>query len=62
MPIEDASFGLTAHRPLGSINRVRRPAYEALGAWRHEVNATEERGPISMAEVPDQAASRGSSS
>lgn len=46
-------FGLTAHRPLGSLNRLRRPAYEALGAWRHEVNAVEERDPVSLADVPD---------
>lgn len=46
-------YGLTDHRPLGSINRVRRKAYEVLGAWRHDVNAVEERNPISLSEIPD---------
>lgn len=46
-------WGLSAHRPLGSINRVRRRAYEELGAWRHEMNAVEPTEPRSLAEVPD---------
>lgn len=45
-------YGLVAHRPLGSINRVRRRAYEVLGAWRHDVNATDEHNPTSLADVP----------
>lgn len=44
--------GLVAHRPLGSINRVRRRAYDELGAWRHEVNARDEHDPRTLAEVP----------
>ena len=46
-------YGLIAHRPLGSINRVRRKAYEVLGAWRHDVNATVEQNPSSLGDVPD---------
>lgn len=46
-------FGLTAFRPLGSINRVRRAGYERLGAWRHEKNATTEVDPVTLADVPD---------
>lgn len=46
-------WGLTAHRPLGSINRVRRRAYEELGRWRHEMNAVEPVEPRSLSEVPD---------
>lgn len=45
--------GLVAHRPLGSINRVRRRAYEELGAYRHEVNARTEENPTRLADVPD---------
>ncbi|MDP9443505.1 MAG: hypothetical protein M3P83_03750 [Actinomycetota bacterium] len=46
-------YGVTAHRPLGSINRVRRRAYEVLGAWRHDVNAVAEQDPVTLAEIPD---------
>ena len=46
-------YGLAAHRPLGSINRVRREAYEVLGAWRHDVNAQAEQDPTRLADVPD---------
>lgn len=45
-------YGLTAFRPLGSINRVRRRAYEVLGGWRHDVNARAEQDPTTLAEVP----------
>ena len=31
---------LTAHRPLGGINRVRRQAYAISSAWRHEHSGT----------------------
>jgi len=44
--------GLVEHRPLGSINRVRRRAYAELGAWRHEVNARAEADPRTLDEVP----------
>ena len=46
-------YGLAAHRPLGSINRLRRTAYERLGGIRHEVNDREERDPRTLADVPD---------
>ena len=46
-------YGLAAFRPLGSINRVRRRAYEELGGWRHDVNARAEHNPTSLADVPD---------
>lgn len=45
-------YGLTAHRPLGSINRVRNRAYAELGAWRHAANAAAETDPAILAEVP----------
>jgi hypothetical protein len=45
-------FGLSAFRPLGSINRVRRRGYEELGKWRHNVNAQQEHNPTSVEEVP----------
>ncbi len=44
--------GLVAHRPLGSINRVRRRAYEELGAFRHTQNARAEENPTSLQDVP----------
>ncbi len=44
--------GLVAHRPLGSINRLRRRGYEELGARRHEMNAVAERDPTSLADLP----------
>jgi len=45
--------GLAAHRPLGSINRVRRAGYEVLGQWRHDENAVTQVDPRSLSEVPD---------
>lgn len=45
--------GLVAHRPLGSINRVRRRAYEELGRVRFETNAVTPQEPRSLSEVPD---------
>ena len=35
-------YSLTVHHPLGSINRVRRRAYEVLGGRRHDVNGAQE--------------------
>ncbi|RYZ32272.1 MAG: catalase [Propionibacteriaceae bacterium] len=46
-------FGLAAHRPLGSINRVRNRVYAELGAYRHEQNARTEENPTSLTQVPD---------
>ena len=45
--------GLAAHRPLGSINRVRRRAYDELGAFRHDQNARVEEDPTSLDQVPN---------
>lgn len=44
--------GLAAHRPLGSINRVRNRAYAELRAFRHSQNARTEENPTSLAQVP----------
>lgn len=44
---------LAAHRPLGSIMRVRRKAYESSSAFRHRMNGVERVEPASLAEIPD---------
>ena len=38
--------GLTAHRPLGSINRARQPAYEDIAAFRASRNGCPIREPV----------------
>lgn len=43
---------LPAHRPLGSIMRVRRLAYETSSRFRHEMNAQTRREPRSIDELP----------
>ena len=43
--------GLAAHRPLGAINRVRKPTYEASAAFRSHANGCPVREP-SRAELP----------
>lgn len=45
--------GLAAHRPLGSVNRLRRRAYEAIGAQRFALNAVEGTEMRSADELPD---------
>ena len=45
--------GLAAHRPLGSVNRLRRRAYEELGAQRTGLNAVEGTTMRSVDELPD---------
>lgn len=45
-------FGRTDLRPLGSINRVRRAAYQQLGDFRHALNARDEVDPTTLAYVP----------
>ncbi len=40
-------------RPLGSINRVRKPAYRASSRRRHEYNDRAGFEPISIGDVPD---------
>ena len=43
---------LEAHRPLGSIMRVRRLAYEASSRFRHEMNAQPRVEPKSPSDIP----------
>lgn len=45
--------GLAAHRPLGSVNRLRRQAYEELGKQRTDLNAVEGTTMRSIDELPD---------
>ena len=45
--------GLAAHRPLGSVNRLRRAGYEELGKQRTDLNAVEGTTMRSVAELPD---------
>lgn len=45
--------GLAAHRPLGSVNRLRRRAYEELGAQRGASNAVTVTEMRAAAELPD---------
>ena len=45
--------GLAAHRPLGSVNRLRKQAYVELGEQRGELNATTLTELRSAAELPD---------
>ena len=44
---------LPAHRPLGSIMRVRQRAYDASSAFRHRMNARPRAEPRSIDELPD---------
>lgn len=44
---------LPDHRPLGSIMRVRRQAYETSSAYRHRVNARPRVEPRTIDELPD---------
>ena len=41
------------HRPLGSIQRVRRQVYEASSRYRHEMNQQRKVEPRSIEEMPD---------
>lgn len=45
--------GIAAHRPLGSIMRIRKAAYESSSALRHRLNALPRREPASLDEIPD---------
>lgn len=45
--------GLAAHRPLGSVNRLRKQAYDELGEQRAELNATALTEMRSASELPD---------
>jgi hypothetical protein len=45
--------GLAAHRPLGSINRLKLRVYDASSDYRHEVNGIARVEPVSADELPD---------
>lgn len=45
--------GLAAHRPLGSINRLRRHVYDALGSQRFGLNAVSGTEMTDIDELPD---------
>lgn len=45
--------GLEAHRPLGSINRLKLKVYEASSDFRHQVNNIERHEPSDISELPD---------
>jgi hypothetical protein len=45
--------GLAAHRPLGSINRLKKLVYEASSDFRHRVNNVARMEPASVADLPD---------
>ena len=44
---------LPEHRPLGSIQRSRKVAYEVSTQYRHKMNATQIKEPTSIDELPD---------
>ena len=44
---------LATHRPLGSIMRLRRAAYQASSHFRHEMNARPLTEPVDISELPD---------
>ncbi|MFC8043395.1 catalase family protein [Nocardia sp. NPDC057353] len=45
--------GLDAHRPLGSINRLKQRVYEASSNYRHQVNNAPRVEPADVSELPD---------
>jgi hypothetical protein len=45
--------GLAAHRPLGSINRLKKDVYDASSIYRHEVNRAPSLEPTDIAQLPD---------
>jgi hypothetical protein len=45
--------GLAAHRPLGSINRLKLKVYEASSNFRHEKNQVPRLEPTDIAELPE---------
>lgn len=45
--------GLAAHRPLGSINRLKQKVYEASSNFRHEKNHMPRLEPTDIAELPE---------
>lgn len=45
--------GLEAHRPLGSINRMKLRVYEASSDYRHRMNGIERLEPTNISQLPD---------
>ncbi|MED5816286.1 catalase family protein [Mycolicibacterium sp. 050232] len=45
--------GLEAHRPLGSINRMKLKVYEASSNFRHQMNHIDRHEPADISELPD---------
>lgn len=45
--------GLEAHRPLGSINRLKLKVYEASSDFRHKMNHIDRHEPADISELPD---------
>ncbi|MEX3649309.1 catalase family protein [Mycolicibacterium porcinum] len=45
--------GLEAHRPLGSINRMKLKVYEASSDFRHKMNHIDRHEPADISELPD---------
>ncbi|MFL4149784.1 catalase, partial [Escherichia coli] len=45
--------GIEAHRPLGSIMRIRRHVYQASSGRRHRLNAITPAEPRSAADIPN---------
>lgn len=45
--------GVQAHRPLGSIMRVRKAAYDRSTRFRHDMNARPRTEPASLQDIPD---------
>ncbi|CAO1629529.1 unnamed protein product [Parajaminaea phylloscopi] len=50
----DPWHGLVVHKPLGSINRVRKGVYKASSAYRRKLNATREVTVTSIDDIPDE--------
>lgn len=50
----DPWHGLKVHKPLGSINRVRKGVYKASSAYRRKLNATREVTVTSIDDIPDE--------
>lgn len=44
---------LAEHRPLGSINRLKRKVYDASSLYRHQVNRARQIEPVDISELPD---------
>lgn len=44
---------LAAHRPLGSINRLKKRVYDASSDYRHQVNRAPQIEPTDIAQLPD---------